>query len=108
MSEESRPEAGARTQRPRSPRVPVDFTVEMDGTSASGQPFHTQAAAVKVSRGGATLITDAPLVMGARVRLTPPFGRSLEAEVNGVWVDEEDGKQRVGVKLLEANGWFAD
>jgi hypothetical protein len=108
MSEESRPEASARTQRPRSPRVPVDFTVELDGLNASGQPFHTQASAVKVSRGGATLITDAPLVMGARVRLTPPFGRSLEAEVNGVWTDEEDGKQRVGVKLLEANGWFAD
>lgn len=108
MSEESRPEADARTQRPRSPRVPVDFTVELDGLNASGQPFHTQAVAVKVSRGGATLITDAPLVMGARVRLTPPFGRSLEAEVNGVWVDEEDGKQRVGVKLLDANGWFAD
>jgi hypothetical protein len=108
MSEESRPEEGARTQRPRSPRVPVDFTVELDGVTAGGKPFHTQAAAVKVSRGGATLITDAPLQVGAQVRLTPPLGRSLEAEVNGVWLDEADGKQRVGVKLLEPNGWFAD
>jgi hypothetical protein len=86
----------------------VDFTVELDGVSADGSPFHVQASAVKVSRGGATLITDAPLSLGARVRLTPPFGRSLEAEVNGVWTDEADGKQHVGVKLLEANGWFAD
>lgn len=108
MSDESRTEEGARTQRPRSPRVPVDFTVELDGVSLDGAPFHTQASAVKVSRGGATLITDAPLKIGATVRLTPPFGRSLEAEVNGVWMDEEDGKQRVGVKLLEPNGWFAD
>jgi hypothetical protein len=108
MSEESRPEESVRTQRPRSPRVPVDFTVELDGVAVNGLPFHAQAAAVKVSRGGATLITDAPLQVGARVRLTPPFGRSLEAEVNGVWMDEADGKQRVGVKLLEPNGWFAD
>jgi hypothetical protein len=108
MNDESRTEEGARTQRPRSPRVPVDFSVELDGVAADGKPFHVQAAAVKVSRGGATLITDAPLGIGAVVRLTPPFGRSLDAEVNGVWMDETDGKQRVGVKLLEANGWFAD
>ncbi|HEX8747706.1 MAG TPA: PilZ domain-containing protein [Pyrinomonadaceae bacterium] len=108
MSDERRPDEGVRTQRPRSPRVPVDFTVELDGVSSDGSPFHVQASAVKVSRGGATLITDAPLSLGARVRITPPFGRSLEAEVNGVWTDEADGKQHVGVKLLEANGWFAE
>ena len=108
MSDESRQVESARTQRSRSPRVPVDFSVELDGVTEDGQPFRAQALAVKVSRGGATLITDAPLQMGAHVRLTPPFGRSLEAEVNGVWTDEADGKQRVGIKLLEANGWFAD
>lgn len=108
MSEESRPEEGTRSQRPRSPRVPVDFTVELDGLAPDGAPFHTQASAVKVSRGGATLITDAPLKLGSLVRLTPPFGRSLDAEVNGVWTDEVDGKQRVGIKLLEPNGWFAE
>jgi hypothetical protein len=108
MSEEPRPDKEARTQRPRSPRVPVDFSVELDGVAADGTPFHAQASAVKVSRAGATLITDAPLALGARVRLTPPFGRSLEAEVNGIWTDEADGKQRAGIKLLEDNGWFAD
>ena len=108
MSDETRPEEGARTQRPRSPRVPVDFPVELDGVTVDGAPFHVHASAVKVSRGGATLITDAPLVVGSIVRLTPPFGRSLDAEVNGVWTDEVDGKQRVGIKLMEPNGWFAD
>lgn len=108
MNDKARPEEDARPQRPRSPRVPVDFSVELDGQSPDGQAFHVQASAVKVSRGGATLITDAPLNVGARVRLTPPFGRSLEAEVNGVWTDEADGKQRIGIKLLEPNGWFAD
>ncbi len=108
MSEETNTEKAVPPQRPRSPRVPVDFAVELEGHSPGGQPFHVHAEAVKVSRGGATLITDAPLEPGAVVRLTPPFGRAIDAEVNGVWTDQTDGKQRIGVKLLEPNGWFAD
>lgn len=95
-------------QRPRSPRVPVDFAVQLEGRKVDGETFQVQAEAVKVSRGGATLITDAAVELGAIVRLTPPFGRSIDAEVNGVWTDEGDGKQRIGVKLLDANGWFAE
>lgn len=96
------------SQRPRSPRVPVNFAVEIEGSSASGDPFRAQAEAVRVSRGGATLITDARVETGSILRLTPPFGRTLRAEVNGVWTDETDGRQRIGVKLLEENGWFAE
>lgn len=97
-----------RAQRPRSPRVPVDFPVILEGSPPGGEPFHVQAEAVKVSRGGATLITDVPAEVGMVVRLTPPFGRPLDAEVNGVWRDDADGKQRIGVKLLDPNGWFAE
>lgn len=95
-------------QRPRSPRVPVNFTVELEGSSPANVPFKEQAEAVRVSRGGATLITEASVEQGALVRLTPPFGRALEAEVNGIWKDETDGRQRIGVKLLDPNGWFAE
>lgn len=95
-------------QRPRSPRVPVNFTVELEGEDASGRPFNVKAEAVRVSRGGATLITDAALETGMVVRLTPPFGRTLDAEVNGVWQDEAEGRQHIGVKLLNENGWFAE
>ncbi len=96
------------SQRPRSPRVPVNFTVELEGKTDSGEPFQVKAEAVRVSRGGATLITEVRLQTGMIVRLTPPFGRSLEAEVNGVWVDETDNRQHIGVKLLNENGWFAE
>jgi hypothetical protein len=96
------------SQRPRSPRVPVDFAVKLEGRASDGTAFKVDAEAVKVSRGGATLIAEAPLEVGAIVRLTPPFGRSIDAEVNGVWTDEADGKQRIGIKLLDPNGWFAD
>ena len=97
-----------RAQRPRNPRVPVDFTVEIEGRGANGEEIRVQAAVVKVSRGGATLVSDAAIEVGQMVRLTPPLGRALEAEVNGVWTDAADGKQRIGVKLLEAHGWFAE
>src|SRR5215210_229810 len=108
MSNEMNRDETAPVQRPRSPRVPVDFAVELEGRTPGGEPFHVQAEAVKVSRGGATLITDAAVELGTVVRLTPPFGRSIDAEVNGVWTDDSDGKQRIGVKLLDANGWFAE
>lgn len=109
MNEETASTAGdEHTQRPRSPRVPVSFAVSLEGEGEAGRRFETRGVAVKVSRGGATIVTDAPVRLGARVRLTPPFGHQLDAEVNGVWTDAEDGKQRIGVKLLDPNGWFAE
>ena len=108
MSDDVKSKEAPTAQRPRSPRVPVNFTVELEGRSASDEPFKTQAEAVRVSRGGATLVTEAKVENGAVVLLTPPFGRALEAEVNGVWTDETDGRQRIGVKLLDENGWFAE
>lgn len=94
----------------RSPRVPVSFHVLFAGLTAAGEPFEMQAEAVRVSRLGATLIADVAVTIGAVVRVTPPFGanRPLEAEVNGVWIDDEDKRQRIGVKLLDPQGWFAE
>jgi hypothetical protein len=108
MNEEMNHEAAVASQRPRSPRVPVEFAVVLEGQTPEGQTFHADAIAVKVSRGGATLVTDAAVELGASVRLTPPYGRTIDAEVNGIWTDATDGKQRIGVKLLDANGWFAE
>jgi len=48
------------------------------------------------------------VALGSILKLTPPFGRALEAEVNGVWTDAIDGRRRIGVKLLDDDGWFAD
>ena len=96
------------SQRPRSPRVPVEFTLQVQGNSVNGEPFNVKAQAVKISRGGATIILDADVPVGAIVKLTPPFGSELYAEVNGAWTDQLDGRHRIGVKLLDENGWFAE
>ena len=108
MNERTNSETVPTSQRPRSPRVPVSFTVELEGDDADGAHFRVTAEAVRISRGGATLISDVPARVGMGMRLTPPFGRPLDAEVNGAWVDESDGRRRIGVKLLDPAGWFAE
>ena len=96
------------SQRPRSPRVPVEFALDVEGTDASGNAFQAPAKATKISRGGATLLIDVDIAVGTTVKLVPPFGGKLDAEVNGSWIDDIDGNRRIGVKLLDANGWFAE
>lgn len=96
------------SQRPRSPRVPVEFALEVEGCTPEGEKFHVKAQAIKISRGGATIVLDREIALGSIVKLTPPFGRTLDAEVNGVWTDEIDSRQRIGVKLLDSDGWFAE
>jgi len=96
------------SQRPRSPRVPVEFALEVEGTTPAGESFHVKAQATKISRGGATILLDTEISLGSVVTLTPPFGKKLAAEVNGVWTDEIDSRQRIGVKLLDSDGWFAE
>lgn len=108
MSERDPRRATVPSQRPRSPRVPVEFALGVEGKTVSGDPFSLQAQAIKISRAGATIVLDADVAMGSIVKLTPPFGRELDAEVNGVWTDQIDGRRRIGVKLLDADGWFAD
>ncbi len=100
--------ATALSQRPRNPRVPVEFTLEVQGKTLAGESFIVKARAIKISRGGATIILDADVAVGSMLKLTPPFGGDLEAEVNGVWTDQIDGRRRIGVKLLDDDGWFAE
>jgi hypothetical protein len=95
-------------KRKRSPRVPVNFAVNIEGRTAKGELFNVQGEAERVSRSGATIIADVEVAKGAQVYLTPPFGKVLEAEVNGVWVDEQDKRQRIGIKFLTDDGWFAE
>ena len=94
-------------QRPRSPRVPVEFALEVEGQDQSGQPFQTKATATKISNRGATLIIDVDVPVGSTVTLAPASGGKLAAEVNGSWIDDIDGGRRIGVKLLDEHGWFA-
>lgn len=92
----------------RNPRVPVNFDVEIEGQTRRGVLFRVAAKAELVSSFGATLIADVIVESGAAVRLTTPFGAVFEAEVNGIWVNEADGQQRVGVKLIRPQTWISE
>ena len=96
------------SQRPRSPRIPVEFALDVEGTDVSGNAFKAKAKATKISNRGATLIIDVDVPVGSTVKLVPSSGGTLNAEVNGSWIDDIDGNRRIGVKLLDANGWFAE
>jgi hypothetical protein len=95
-------------QRPRSPRVPVEFALSVEGTARAGQPVPTNATATRISHGGATIIIDVDVPVGSTVTLTQASGGKLAAEVNGSWIDDIDGTRRIGVKLRNANGWFGE
>jgi hypothetical protein len=108
MTEKDLRGATASSQRPRSPRVPVEFALGIEGKTSTGESFNVQAQAIKISRAGATIVLDVDVAVGSMVKLTPPFGRELEAEVNGAWTDPIDNRRRIGVKLLDEDGWFAE
>jgi hypothetical protein len=82
--------------------------LDVEGTDESGEPFQAKATAVKISHGGATIVIDVDVPVGSQVTLVQASGAKLAAEVNGSWVDDLDGKRRIGVRLLEANGWFGE
>ena len=108
MNDDTPRTSGEASQRPRSPRVPVEFALQVEGTDVNGKVFTLSGKATKISRGGATIIVDAEVAVGEVVKLIPPFGSTLDAQVNGAWTDDLDGQRRIGVKLLNEDGWFAD
>jgi len=95
-------------QRPRSPRVPVEFPLEVEGTDESGQPFQAKGTAVKISHAGATILINVDVPVGSKITLVQASGARLAAEVNGSWIDDLDGTRRIGVRLLDTNGWFGE
>ena len=50
MSDSTKTDTDLPSQRPRSPRVPVNFTVELEGDDAAGRHFQISAETVRVSR----------------------------------------------------------
>src|SRR4026207_1112681 len=92
----------ASSQRPRSPRVPVEFALDVEGTDSAGKSFQAKATATKISRGGATLLLDVDIAVGSTVQLVPPFGGKLTAEVNGSWIANTAAQRRNGGKTSDS------
>jgi hypothetical protein len=82
--------------------------LEVQGIDESGKAFEAKGTAVKISHAGATIVIDVDVPVGSKVTLVQASGAKLAAEVNGSWIDDLDRKRRIGVRLLDANGWFGE
>lgn len=89
----------------RNKRVRVRFPVRIEMPLDDGRSRVLHAHTVVVSHAGATLDTDETIPLGMGLQVSPPFGGTLLAEVNGAWVDEETGRQRVSIRLLDPVSW---
>jgi hypothetical protein len=89
----------------RNKRVRVRFPVRVELPLDDGRARVLQAHTVVVSHAGATLDVDETIPLGMGLQVSPPFGGALLAEVNGAWVDEETGRPRVSIRLLDPVSW---
>ena len=89
----------------RNKRVRVRFPVRVELPLEDGRARLLHAHTVVVSHAGATLDMDEPIPEGMGLQVSPPFGGTLLAEVNGVWVDDETGRHRVSIRLLDPLSW---
>lgn len=81
------------------------FPVRLEVPVDDGRTRVLHAQTVVVSHAGATLDVDEPIPEGMGLQVSPPFGGSLLAEVNGVWVDATSGRHRVSIRLLDPLSW---
>jgi hypothetical protein len=105
VKDEYQQERGANLRRNK--RVRMRFPVRVEVPLDEGRARVLQAHTVMVSHAGATLDVDEPIPEGMGLQVSPPFGGSLLAEVNGVWVDGESGRHRVSIRLLDPPSWTA-
>ncbi len=89
----------------RNKRVRVRFPVKVEAPLEDGRTRVLRAQTVVVSHAGATLDVDEPIALGMGLQVSPPFGGTLLAEVNGAWLDEETGRHRVSIRLLDPLSW---
>ena len=89
----------------RNKRVRVRFPIKVEMPLEDGRARVLQAHTVVVSHAGATLDMDEPIPLGMGLQVSPPFGGTLLAEVNGAWVDGETGRHQVSIRLLDPLSW---
>lgn len=89
----------------RNKRVKIRFPVRVEMPLDDGRTRVLHTNTVVVSHAGATLDVDEPIPVGVGLQVSPPFGGSLLAEVNGAWIDGETGRHRVSIRLLDPISW---
>jgi hypothetical protein len=86
-------------------RVNIRFPVTLEVPSDDGRTQVLHAHTVVVSHAGATLDMDMSVPVGMGLQVSPPFGGTILAEVNAVWVDQGSGRHRVSIRLIDPPAW---
>lgn len=89
----------------RNRRIRMSFPVTIEVPTEDGRSRVLKARTVVVSHAGATLDMDEAVPLELGVQVTPPFGGTILAEVNGGWVDRATGRQRVSIRLIDPVSW---
>ena len=89
----------------RNARVRLRFPVTVEVPSGGGRTRVLKAETVVVSHAGATLDMDETIPLEMGLQVTPPFGGTILAEVNGAWVDQRTGRHRVSIRLIDPTAW---
>jgi hypothetical protein len=103
VRDDARRGGGANLRRNKRVKMCFPVRVEMPLDDGRTRVLHTNT--VVVSHAGATLDVDEPIPVGMGLQVSPPFGGSLLAEVNGGWLDAETGRHRVSIRLLDPLSW---
>lgn len=82
-------------------RVPIRIEVPLE----MGRTRVIDAHTVVVSHAGATLDLAEPIPAGLGLQVSPPFGGTILAEVNGSWLDHTTGRYRVSIRLIDPTSW---
>lgn len=98
-------QAEGKVARRRNKRVRMRFPVSLEVPSAEGGTRTIPAHTVVVSHAGATLDVGEDIPVGIGLQVSPPFGGSLLAEVNGTWVDQGTGRHQVSIRLIDPPAW---
>ena len=99
VKEKRQTERTIRSRRNR--RIRMNFPVTVEVPTEDGRTRVLKARTVVVSHAGATLDMDEAVPLELGVQVTPPFGGTILAEVNGGWVDRATGRQRVSNRLID-------
>jgi len=91
--------AGSSLQSRRSARVNIMCPVKVSGKLANNLSFEETANVVTISKFGAKLKTDVPLIVGMQIKLAPQRGRN-SGVFKVVWVGR-DGTPRAGEAGVE-------
>ncbi|MDT5157458.1 MAG: hypothetical protein QOC99_1710 [Acidobacteriota bacterium] len=89
----------------RNRRENICFPVRLEIPSDEGGTQVIKAHTLVVSHAGATLDMDVTIPIGMGLQVSPPFGGTILAEVNGAWVEQESGRHRVSIRLIDPPAW---